>query len=577
MMEDLASFLANPSVVWAVAILLLLWASLSAGQLQLGVTDLRRALEKAQQHLDSLADPQDPQKFTESFDDLAAKLNGLPLLGPRWREFRGSLLIPTEQDTVRIVRASTPPAAYFQGAQLLRGAGLDLRYHAAMPNLLVGAGLFFTFLGLAAALSTAGAIVAEGATQAQRNADLKRLLDTASFKFITSLVGLALSIAYTLIRKRSLQGVEQALDQFLARLETLIPLATPATLQLEANRLLTKQNTRLETFSNELAVAMGGVIDTEIKKPLIDALDAMKTALNDFGSKMSSLNTSALNTMVEKFLQQLKGATGDSMREIATTLQEVGGTLKGMEGGLQQAAQTLNAAAQHIADAMTTSAKEANRQLGELFENIHKDLEELLKQIQQAGRTAGEQIQDVTEAAAKRLQAAAEAASAAVEKAGALTEDMGTSAEKLRQSLDAFQEAATQATTPLTESASGLQAVAVQAHAAVQQLGGVSSHLGETTQKVTELAVTLDNTQQRIRQLLGTLDTTGARFEGLDQQLARTLDRLQEGLRGFTEQVSRFVSETDTNLAKAANATHSVAQELEALLGEFVEATRKDA
>jgi hypothetical protein len=39
------------------------------------------------------------------------------------------------------------------------GIGIDLRYHAALPGPLVGAGLLFTFLGLAIALGSAGGII----------------------------------------------------------------------------------------------------------------------------------------------------------------------------------------------------------------------------------------------------------------------------------------------------------------------------------------------------------------------------------------------------------------------------------
>jgi hypothetical protein len=83
---------------------------------------------------------------------------------------------------------------------LLRSLDVDLRYHAALPNLLVGAGLLFTFLGLAAALSIAGGVVS--GTSNERNEALRMLLEAASFKFLTSLTGLALSLAYALSRAK---------------------------------------------------------------------------------------------------------------------------------------------------------------------------------------------------------------------------------------------------------------------------------------------------------------------------------------------------------------------------------------
>jgi len=96
---------------------------------------------------------------------------------------------------------------------------------------------------------------------AQSRAGLHRLLDAASFKFLTSLAGLALSIAYTGFRNYRLRLIEHALDGFNSALERQMPLATPAFLQHEANETL-QQSAALQTFGNELAVSIGQAFDS---------------------------------------------------------------------------------------------------------------------------------------------------------------------------------------------------------------------------------------------------------------------------------------------------------------------------
>ena len=112
----------------------------------------------------------------------------------------------------------------FDLGSIYRRAGSDLRYHAALPGLLVGAGLLFTFLGLAVGLSAASDVVAEGVDQLRRNAALRDLLGAASVKFVTSLVGLFLSIMYALFRKSQLRAAERAQATLLDALGERLPL-----------------------------------------------------------------------------------------------------------------------------------------------------------------------------------------------------------------------------------------------------------------------------------------------------------------------------------------------------------------
>ena len=139
--------------------------------------------------------------------------------------------------------------------------GSDPRYHAALPGLLVGAGLLFTFLGLAAALASAGEVVAEGVDQARRNAALRDLLGAASVKFITSLAGLCFSIFYALYRKRELALTERAFSTFLRALEERLPFRSSAYLLAEANALQEKQYAEVQRISTDFFVNLASTLE----------------------------------------------------------------------------------------------------------------------------------------------------------------------------------------------------------------------------------------------------------------------------------------------------------------------------
>src|ERR1700733_7699755 len=103
---------------------------------------LRQARTRIGQETDSV-------QFAEHFEALSSDLLKLPYVAPRWRQYRETLVIPAVPG--RPIRATAHAEQWFDFS-LCADAGLSQRYHATLPNLLVGAGLLFTFAGLTVAL-----------------------------------------------------------------------------------------------------------------------------------------------------------------------------------------------------------------------------------------------------------------------------------------------------------------------------------------------------------------------------------------------------------------------------------------
>jgi ABC-type transporter Mla subunit MlaD len=504
-MQFLAQLVANPVVIGLVVLALIVWAWLSAVQFRSGTDEMARALTRARQRIE---EAQDPLGFAAVYERVSADLATAPLLGPRWREYRETLLVPTQPNAP--VRATNRAELWFDSGALLRAAGVATRYHAALPNLLVGAGLGFTFFGLMVALGEAGGIVAQGADQQARNDSLRKLLDAASFKFITSLAGLSLSIAYAALRNRWLRQTDAALDGFLSALEARVPLITPVALQAEANRLLEKQQADLQQFSNDLAVSMGDNLNKKFDESLSKNIGPLTEAMKQLAASISSGNEAAIRTMLNDFLTGLQAGTGDRMEEVAKTLGGMADRLTQLQSGLRDAATALSTGTEAAAGAFQAAAAEAHISLA----GTASTMQSLVSKLETAANTLASTLAN----AASELNTA------------------GTSAK------DALQ--------PLREVAPGL-------HRAVDQVAVVATQLAETQAAGEELSKELAQ--------------AGARFEGVDRDLARTLDELQNGLKGFTTLVASFVTQTDSNLAQAANHLSSLVKELDETLEEFVE------
>ena len=182
----------------------------------------------------------------------------------------------------------------------------------------------------------AGGVVAGGNADQSREG-LHQLLDAASFKFVTSLAGLALSIAYTGFRNCRLRLVERALDTFNAELERQMPVATPAFLQHEANETLRKQSGALETFGTELAVNIGQALDSAFDQRLGEHIGPLAEAIQTLASRTSADNQDAVRQMMQVFIEQLSGGTRDHLAGVAENLSALRTRLEGLQSGLGEA------------------------------------------------------------------------------------------------------------------------------------------------------------------------------------------------------------------------------------------------
>lgn len=402
LLRALAPYLAWEPVIYSILAFLSIWAGYSAVQLRKATSGLCSAFAGARR---ALGDNPDPVAFTYSYESTSSTLAQDPLLGGSWCRFRQSLIVPSGAG--QPVVSTTEPRRWFDLAALFRSAGADLRYHAALPGLLVGAGLFVTFLGLAAALSAAGEVVAEGVDQARRNAALRDLLGSASVKFVTSLAGLGLSIWYALYRKGRLQAAETEMSAFLAALQERLPLKTQAALQAEANVILAKQYADVQRIGSDFFVNLGSTLEREFDAGLQQHIKPLTEAIDRLSSGLANQNEDALQAMLRAFLEKLEGAVGESMRGTAATLEALGGRLDGLQGAMDAAAQRMGRAAEDMASRLGRGTEAALGGITEQMTALVRGLREAAEEAGRSNRVAGDDM-------ARRMAETADALTAAV-------------------------------------------------------------------------------------------------------------------------------------------------------------------
>jgi len=531
-LKVIAPIISNPVTIYGVVVALALWAIVSLGFLQVKTGRLTRALHKACKQLDAVDNPQD---FAQRYEAMSDELAHDPILGGRWQAFRETLAIPLRAGEP--VRATVRPDAWFD-LSLLRAPDVkvDPRYHAAMPNLLVGAGLLFTFLGLAVALGSASGVVS-GAPN-ERNDALKSLLDTASFKFVTSLAGMFLSILYALWRKARLHAVERALDRFQDSLERLIPVITPISLQQAQITLMERQATHLESFSNDLALSLGSAIDQTFNERLAEHVGPLTQAIQRLSDSMASRNEDAMKTMLDAFLSKLEGGTGDHMKGVAENLSDLGARLEGLQDGLGEAAVRMAQSADAMAARMGEGAEAALTRITDHLGGLAETLRAVADQTRDAGAEAGGAMAERIGAAAAGFEQAAERIAATLAEAAAgMERQMGQQANESSARLGAQLEAMLGELRALAETSRAAGSEAFEALAA----------------RVAAAAGTFETTASQISTALekAATDTGGAFGKGAEEAVARVAaatEGMREEMRAVLAELRSAVGEAGTSL-----------------------------
>ena len=531
---NLAGIFGNWLVISGLSILLVVWAVWSAARLRWGVQQFRHVLDQFTVRFATT--PSNASEFAGSYEAIAGDVRNAPIIGAAWRDWAATLITPVLPSTP--IRSTSRPDVYFS-LGLLRSCGINPRLHAAMPNFLVGVGLLFTFFGLALALSSAGSIASGEASAIERQGGLKNLLDVASAKFVTSLVGLLCSLVYTYFRSNELMTAERALDRFLAAVEERIPLATPASFQAETNALLQQSLTVQTQFATEVAVNIGGRLDSALDQRLGEHIGPLREAIERLSQGIGTKSEDTLRTLLEQFREMLQGSAQQHMEKVASALAETTGAIEQIRSGLAEAAARMAAAADQIAEQMGRNAEQAMSRITAQMEGLVEQLRTLAEQSRSAGNDAMAQAAARIGEAGDSFGAAARAIASSLEQTIAgITSRLGGEAEaatrrmteELTRAISAMRDLAEQNRTAGDDATRAMadriaQAAAGFERSAAQVAEALTSGAGDASSKLTAAVEELrDRFVQLARDLSENLGQAGSQFErhGRDSAAALT-------------------------------------------------------
>lgn len=449
--------------------------------------------------------------------------------------------------------------------QTLLGRTFNLSLADAVPNILVGVGLLFTFFFLSVALTETTAVLGGAADAKQTQGAIEALLKVAGAKFLTSLAGLLSSIIWTFYAKREMARLALASEHFLEALGRAVP-ANGGELILQQQLLFAgkahanaddvlglteellnesrEQTGTFKRFETDLAVSLAGAINKAFTPQMEAMTTKLVSAIEGLSEKLGTMNQDALQKMLEDFANMLKQETATEMADLRATLQELATKLSGagtaFGEGATGAAEAINEAGvmlvervQQIAQNLSDGATNLEGAAGSIKLAMN-DLEVTVMEASNIGKRGSVFVNEALETAAntvERLGAVSGGlaeASKAMESVGGRIADVVDTVEELSREQRAVVLA--------------VKDVAPAALAAVERVTGV-----------------LD---QAANQTLGVMQQTKQSMESTAVTLGKTVASITEGVTVYTDQVAELHRKMDGQFAKAVGSFDKGVSEL---------------
>jgi ABC-type transporter Mla subunit MlaD len=529
----------------------------------------------------------DEVDFKEKYDDInsdikAAFTNSQTVaINRAWNEYCETVLISEDND---VIRNTTRPSSFFNPYELGFESGLGRQW----VNIFVTIGLFFTFLGIIAALTELISASGQGESLAFSNRNMEAFLDAAKSKFIMSLSGLGASIVFNFwFRHLSGKG-DAAVDVFCSTLETRVIFQTPeqiAERQLEAVKAQTEQ---LQAMGNNLGAQIGTTVGEAVAQKLEPVLQKIG---NSAGTEVEGLVGQLGDTIYEKLnasldevsatLNGVNSSLTDISRQLQTSSSNVG---EEMTNAVQSLSDLMSSARQKAMDDEQSARNERDNQL----ESSKIEMDNFLKLIEENTRKGSEQLVD----AATKISNAAEnlkdalgnaannigdEASQAVQGIGqGAVSSIGEAGEKVSESISAATENVLANVREFTESLQGLlgdpvETFAKELQSANRELKNHSSEIIKASNTQATAASQLEASSKSLGTVANPISTSISQIQTINSAIAQSLEANREILEGTSSQVKATMEALNLSI-KELNAIVTTTDNLDEKLGDAFKA-----
>jgi SMC interacting uncharacterized protein involved in chromosome segregation len=209
---------------------------------------------------------------------------------------------------------------------------MNLSLFETMPNILIGAGLMFTFIFLSLALTDAGRAMD---VNSERDAAMKSLIANAGGKFITSIIGLFCSLSWNWRAKVKIDELQGRMFELHAALRKIAPDTAAQAIVKRQHSIFKEmlaesreQVGQLKRFETDIAVAIAKAIGNELQPSFKTLGTELVDAIKELTNRIGNMNEDALQKMIAQFIEEFRGTSSAEMKEFKNVLTQLAKNLE---------------------------------------------------------------------------------------------------------------------------------------------------------------------------------------------------------------------------------------------------------
>ncbi|RME57834.1 hypothetical protein D6779_07825 [Candidatus Parcubacteria bacterium] len=557
--------------LWSAVIVLL--AAWKYFDLKKHVENVRRELNKSVDLIKELKTRSDNP--CEVFESINEKLEKSKLIGHQWKEFYETLIFEDQDGVVRI-RNSYNAEDFFSPSYLL-GAKINLRFYKSMPNFLTGLGILGTFMGLAAGIYLAGINLS---SPDQANQALKNLLQGASLAFITSIVGLFLSMVFSGMEKKLMSGFEEAREKWVTELDGYLNRVTTEQISKDLLEESRQQTSYFSQFAEQvvfqlteaLEKTMPKALDENVTAPLTKALDALQSSVEDLARNQQRTNEDTLHQIVEKFSETITGAAGKEMQEFASTVKALS---EQVDNQIKQIVKQQEEVHKQTESSVTALAETFEKGSKDLQEKVGESVNQILSGLSLTVEKMSSVLNESTANISRELN---ETSTVFKEAVGGLTGSIKDVRSILTDTKDMV-EYLDQVVASVRRAHTGLENVVNSIDSASQSIRAVAEENKQVAivsqQGMSQLTNALEDFSRQQEVMESAWAQYESRFKHLDRSLAEAFQQIEQGLEKYTQMVNDFITSLDGHTGNITSKLAGSVEELNESIEELNESIER--
>ena len=510
---------------------------------------------------------------TASKDENIAESIKTSKLSDLWEEYEKTLVYDVDGQK----KTNNLSSEVFSIHKITRNSNLNLRIVDAASGTLVGLGLLGTFLGL-----TLGIRDFDTANVQNIQSSIQSLLDGMSTAFLTSLLGMGLSIIYTLVEKRcrnlllsSQTDLSDRLDRefYIDDQQLLLNLLQPQLTFVNdsgenipislAIRDILKENEQqskaLKSFSTDLAMQLNDGFDEILSRqmqakiiPLMENIDTSTKNLIEHIDQMSDAVTTPATDLIGAVIDELK---------------------KSMSSLITEFRSNISSSASHELEQLVVSLSEATNSMGMFpknMENVTSILQVTIAEVKDAISEITSTSANTNASAMKQMQEQIAFATGAI--SNAMTEVKEIMSSLTQTSEKSGQEMITKMAAASEQMGTFLNGVMANVSESVQL--SMKSITDDISDKQTGLMALQDSTMSETEKLLNQFNTGLERLEKMNKYITGTMNTFQQAQGQITGSTAHLQSIT-SDMKTAIEVFHKVQNEYTGNMTELQKRTQQ--